>query len=128
MHRCDGTVLQVLGVPALDLAAPVDRDAPGMIAPQLRALVRRTYFPDPARRGEAWASPLLADDLTPVELLRYEITVNDPSTWTAPWTAALNMKPQADGMFEYACHEGNHAMRNILSAARAGERDAGRSR
>ena len=35
-----------------------------MIAPQLRALVRRTYFPDPARRSEAWASPLLADDLS----------------------------------------------------------------
>ncbi|GAA1477517.1 alpha/beta hydrolase [Nocardioides aestuarii] len=56
-------VLQVLGVPALDLAATVDHDAPGMIAPQLRELVRRTYFPDPARRTEPWASPLLADDL-----------------------------------------------------------------
>ena len=60
------------------------------------------------------------------DTLRYEITVNDPSTWTAPWTAALNMKPQADGMFEYACHEGNHAMRNILSAARAAERNGSR--
>jgi hypothetical protein len=56
------------------------------------------------------------------DTLRYEITVDDPSTWTAPWTAALNMTPQADGMFEYACHEGNLAMRNILSAARAAER------
>jgi hypothetical protein len=60
------------------------------------------------------------------DTLRYEITVNDPSTWTAPWTAALNMKPQADGMFEYACHEGNLAMRNILSAARAAERTGSR--
>ena len=60
------------------------------------------------------------------DTLRYEITVNDPSTWTASWTAALNMKPQADGMFEYACHEGNLAMRHILSAARAAERNGSR--
>jgi hypothetical protein len=60
------------------------------------------------------------------DTLRYEITVNDPSTWTAPWTAALNMKPQTDGMFEYACHEGNLAMRNILSGSRAAERNGSR--
>ena len=43
-------------------------------------------------------------------------------TWTAPWTAALDLEPQPDGMFEYACHEGNNSMRNILSGARAAER------
>jgi hypothetical protein len=56
------------------------------------------------------------------DTLRYEVTVNDPSTWTAPWTAALNLKPQADEMYEYGCHEGNLAMRNILSGARAAEK------
>ena len=56
-------VLQVLGVPALDLASPVDPHG-GMISPQLRGLVRRVYFPDPATRSEPYASPLLADDLT----------------------------------------------------------------
>ncbi|MDR7251099.1 acetyl esterase [Nocardioides sp. BE266] len=56
--------LQVLGVPALDLAAePRDGD-PGMISPSLRRLVRRTYFPDPATRREPCASPLLAPDLS----------------------------------------------------------------
>jgi hypothetical protein len=54
--------------------------------------------------------------------LRYEVTANDPQTWTKPWTAALEMAPQPDGMFEYACHEGNNSMRNILSASRAAER------
>jgi hypothetical protein len=54
--------------------------------------------------------------------LRYEVTVDDAATWTKPWTAALELVPQADGMFEYACHEGNNSMRNILSAARAAER------
>ena len=62
------------------------------------------------------------------ETLRYELTVIDPRTWTQPWTAALNLKPQTDGMFEYACHEGNLAMRNMLSAARAAEQAAEGSR
>ena len=53
------------------------------------------------------------------DTLRYEMTVEDPSTWARPWTAALDLKPQSDQMYEYACHEGNNAMRNMLSAARA---------
>jgi len=56
------------------------------------------------------------------DALRYEVTLKDPSTWAAPWTAALNLGPQTDDMYEYACHEGNNAMRNMLSAARAAER------
>ena len=55
--------------------------------------------------------------------LVYEVTVDDPQTWTKPWTAALTLERQPDGsLFEYACHEGNNSMRNILSAARAAER------
>jgi hypothetical protein len=54
--------------------------------------------------------------------LHYEVTADDPQTWTKPWTAALELAPQPDGMFEYACHEGNNSMRNILSASRAAER------
>jgi len=54
--------------------------------------------------------------------VRYEVTAEDAQTWTAPWTAALELEPQPDGMFEYACHEGNNSMRNILSGARAADR------
>lgn len=54
--------LQVLGVPALDIAGEPSR-RPGMITPALRALVRRAYFPDEERRREPYASPLRADDL-----------------------------------------------------------------
>jgi hypothetical protein len=44
-------------------------------------------------------------------------------TWTAPFTIQLTLERDDDyGMFEYACHEGNHALRNILSGARATER------
>jgi hypothetical protein len=55
--------------------------------------------------------------------LRYEVTVIDPHTFTRPWTAVVNLGPGVD-LFEYACHEGNYAMRHMLSAARAAETDA----
>jgi hypothetical protein len=54
--------------------------------------------------------------------LRYEVTVDDATTFAKPWTAALNLKTQPEEMFEYACHEGNHSMFNMLSAARAAEK------
>jgi hypothetical protein len=54
--------------------------------------------------------------------LRYLITVDDPVTWTAPFTVQLTLeRDDGYGMFEYACHEGNHALPNILSGARATE-------
>ena len=56
------------------------------------------------------------------ETLRYELTVVDPETWTGPWTVALDLKPQTSGMYEYACHEGNYGLRNILENARDEER------
>jgi len=59
--------------------------------------------------------------------VRYEVTVSDPATFATPWTAALSLRSGTGlpDVFEYACHEGNYAMRNILSAARAAERAAG---
>jgi len=56
------------------------------------------------------------------ETLEYSVTVDDPRTYTAPWTATfpLTAEPGYE-IFEYACHEGNYAMRNRLSAARAEE-------
>jgi hypothetical protein len=58
--------------------------------------------------------------------LRYLVTVDDPMTWTAPFTMQLMLERDDHyGMFEYACHEGNQALRNILSGARATERAHG---
>ena len=56
-------VMQLLAVPALDVASPVDRHSASMITPRVQRLVRRTYFKDPARRAEPYASPVLAEDL-----------------------------------------------------------------
>ncbi len=59
---------------------------------------------------------------TDAKTLRYEATVSDPKTWTRPWTVSLPFQLHSEyGMFEYACHEGNYAMKHILSGARAEE-------
>jgi hypothetical protein len=62
---------------------------------------------------------------TAADTMSYRMTVDDPQTWTAPWTVEFPLaRDDAYGMFEYACHEGNLAMFNILSGARADERAA----
>ena len=58
------------------------------------------------------------------DALLYEFTPRDPEIWTKPWTAAVPMKRSDAPMFEYACHEGNYGMTNLLAGARAEERDA----
>jgi hypothetical protein len=56
------------------------------------------------------------------DTLRYEVTIDDPQTWTRPWTVAFPWRLDAGyGFYEYACHEGNYALTNILSGARAEE-------
>ena len=49
-------------------------------------------------------------------------TVEDSTWWTRPWTAAISMKNTAQQVYEYACHEGNYGMFNILSGSRAEDR------
>src|SRR6185369_15588859 len=62
---------------------------------------------------------------TGADSLQYEVTVTDPRTWTKPWKAAFPLRRETSyGMFEYACHEGNHAMSNILSASRSADKAA----
>ncbi len=57
------------------------------------------------------------------ETINYEFTVDDPTTFTKPWTAAIPMTKAEGPIFEYACHEGNYGMTNLLSGARAQEKD-----
>ena len=56
--------------------------------------------------------------------LLYEFTVDDPSTFTKPWTAQLPMTKSDERMFEYACHEGNYALPDILRGARFQEQQS----
>jgi len=60
---------------------------------------------------------------TGANTMQYEVTVTDPKTWTKPWTASFPLDRDPNyKIFEYACHEGNHAMSNILSASRADDK------
>ena len=66
----------------------------------------------------------LTERFTPVsrDRLDWRVTVEDPDTWTKPWSFGLTLtKDASQQVFEYACHEGNYAIKNILSAARAEE-------
>ncbi len=54
----------------------------------------------------------------------YRFTVDDPSTFTQPWSGEVPFIAMNDLVHEYACHEGNYALSNILSGARAQEREA----
>jgi hypothetical protein len=57
------------------------------------------------------------------DTIAYSMTIDDPRTWTQPWTMQFPLERDDEyGMYEYACHEGNYAMFNILSGARADER------
>jgi len=58
------------------------------------------------------------------DTLQHEITVDDPKTWTRPWTMMIPLKRTDEQIYEYACHEGNTAMVGILAGARAEEKAA----
>ena len=58
------------------------------------------------------------------DTINYEFTVEDPSSFTKSWTAAIPMVKTQGPIFEYACHEGNYGMTNLLNGARAEEKAA----
>jgi hypothetical protein len=61
------------------------------------------------------------------DTLNYQVTIDDPKTWTKPWTIAFPLKNEPDYvLYEYACHEGNYYMYNALKGARAEEKKNGR--
>ena len=56
--------------------------------------------------------------------LNYHFTVEDPNVWTAPWSGEYSWPISNDPVYEYACHEANYAMGNILRGARLLEAEA----
>ena len=89
-------------------------------------VVETTNFRDEsAYRGARPERLRLVERFTPLANGRIEwsVTVNDPTTWTSPWTFSMALTPDpSEQILEYACHEGNRAMQNTLSAARADDR------
>ena len=77
-------------------------------------------------RGGASAHMHLTERFTRVapDTLLYEFTVEDDTTWVRPWTVQVPMRKSDQKMYEYACHEGNYGMANMLAGARSKERAA----
>ncbi len=94
-------------------------------------LIRRWNHP-----GNSLSRGDLSDELHVVErftrlsrdTLGYEFTVDDPGTWTRPWSGSLPMARAEGPMYEFACHEGNYGLLNILAGSRAEERAAAQGR
>ena len=83
------------------------------------SFLRETSF----RRGVTTASLHLVERFTLVSpgTLMYEATVEDPNAWSRPWTYRIPMVKSEQPLYEYACHEGNHGLYNILAGALAKE-------
>ena len=62
------------------------------------------------------------------ETILYEFTIDDPTTYAEPWGGEIPMKALRNQLYEYACHEGNYALSNVLSGARYQERQAEENR
>ena len=80
--------------------------------------LRETNF----MRGATTPNLTLIERLTRVDAdtLQYDVTVDDPTVWTRPWTFSVPMRRNAEPLYEYACHEGNYGLFNILAGAVAG--------
>ena len=90
---------------------------------ETKNFLRETSF----MRGGASAELELTERFTRISSdgLLYSVTVNDPLTWTKPWTYEVPMIANTDDIYEYACHEGNYSMAVILAGAREKEASEG---
>jgi hypothetical protein len=73
----------------------------------------------------------LIERFTPMgpRTVQWSVTLDDAHTWTRPWTFAMNLsKDSSQPIFEYGCHEGNYGLRDILSAERAADAAAAKTR
>jgi hypothetical protein len=89
-------------------------------------VVETTNFSDDSNFRGSTRNLHLVERFTRVdaETLGYELTIEDPTIWTTPWTVAYPMRPSEGPVYEYACHEGNYGLRNILEVARDEEKAA----
>jgi hypothetical protein len=89
-------------------------------------VVETTNFIDRAQFRGAGVNMHLVERFTRTgpDTLMYEFTVTDPTTFTKPWTARVPLMPSPGPIYEWQCHEHNYGLANILSAARAEEREA----
>ena len=74
-----------------------------------------------AMRHRAWSVEQVVERFTrrSDDVIEYSATVMDPSIWIRPWTMMVPWRAAEGPLFEYACHEGNYSMTNLLAASRA---------
>jgi hypothetical protein len=86
-------------------------------------VVETANFPDKVSFRGASSHLRMVERFTRIDadMLDYRFTLEDPTTWTRPWTVSLPMTRSPEEVYEYACHEGNYGLENILRNARAGE-------
>ena len=86
-------------------------------------MIETTNFTDKASFHRSGAGMYLTERFTRADggTLVYEYTIDDPESFTAPWSAMIPMRQAKGPMLEYACHEGNYGMFNLLAGARAQE-------
>ncbi len=93
-------------------------------------VVETTRVPPKQSNGQRWIYPGGSESMKVIErftradehTINYEFTVDDPSTYTQSWSGEVPFRALGDSIYEYACHEANYALFNILSGARAEER------
>jgi len=88
-------------------------------------VVDTTNFTDKTRYRGSTDALHIVERFTRVDAktLLYRFTIEDPNTWEKPWTGEYTWPATDEQMYEYACHEGNYAMGNILRGARLKEAD-----
>ena len=93
-------------------------------------VIDTTNFTDRTNFRGSGANLHLVERLTRVDAdtIEYRFTVEDPTTWTRPWTVAYPMVKTDGPIYEFACHEGNYGLRDILTGARYEEESGGRGR
>src|SRR5262245_24754335 len=89
-------------------------------------VVETTNFNDPTNFRGASENMRLVERFTrtDADTLMYEFTVNDPTTFTKPWTGQIPMTKTEGPLYEYACNEGNYSLAGVLAGARAEEKAA----
>jgi hypothetical protein len=89
-------------------------------------VVETTNFPERDAFMGSWKNLKVTERFTRVSPTRinYQFQVEDPDTWDKPWGGEYDFTPMHGVIYEYACHEGNYALRNILAGARAKEKGA----
>lgn len=89
-------------------------------------IVETTNFSDKAAYRGTTANLRLVERFTRTapDVLQYRVTIDDPTTFTRPWTVELPVTPTDGEIYEYSCHEANYSLEGMLRGARAQERKA----